>query len=386
MEYKIKVKPEDFRVKEIVLLLLKDKGEYSIYLLKKNGWNTVDVLKRIAKKAEIPFSHISYGGKKDRHALTEQFISIKKLYKKSTIEEKNYSLKFIGFTDEPIVPQNILGNEFNIIVRAIPKKAQDSILESLKKIKEYGYINYFDDQRFGSFDPKQGFIGEKIIKDHYNGAIKIYFTHIYPEDKKEAKERKKYLFKQWGKWQECLNAATTKIEKFIFSWLTRNTKDLLTILKKIPHEEMSIFFSVYQSFLLNETVRRLLLSMFDLDNLLTHRGIAGDYLFFNEIDIKKWQDLKDLSIPTASSKAKMPDTVTEKIYTELLTERGIKPSMFNLRKIRQAFFKSFERDVLIMPERFNYQIEDDEIYEGRIKLNLQFILQRGSYATMLVTC
>lgn len=149
---------------------------------------------------------------------------------------------------------------------------------------------------------------------------------------------------------------------------------------------MSIFFSVYQSFLWNETVRRLLLSMFDLDNLLTHRGIAGDYLFFNEIDIKKWQDLKDLSIPTASSKAKMPDTVTEKIYTELLTERGIKPSMFNLRKIRQAFFKSFERDVLIMPERFNYQIEDDEIYEGRIKLNLQFILQRGSYATMLVTC
>lgn len=384
MHYKVKVKPEDFQVREIVSLPIGERGEFGVFKLKKKGWNTVDLLKRIANKFSIPLENISYGGKKDRHALTEQFITIKNPPKRLHIREENFSLKLIGFSDEPMQPRHIEGNYFSIIIRSISKEAEEFLFTPLESVKKMGFVNYFDDQRFGSYDPNQGFIGEKIIKEHYNGALKIYLTHIYPEDKKDAKERKRLIFENWGKWEECLKVAKTQMEKFAFRYLIENPKDYLHILRKIPKEDMSMFFAAYQSFLWNETVRRLLLSILKVDDILIHRGVAGDYVFFDKIEEKSLKYLKGLTIPTASSKAKMPDKVTEKIYHEILDERGAKLSMFNLRKLRQAFFKSVDRDVLVIPEEFEYKIEDDEVYEGKRKLFLQFSLPRGSYATMLI--
>jgi len=384
MQYKIKVKPEDFYVKEIVSLPIKDKGQYGVFILKKRGWNTVDILRRIGKTLGIPLTNISYGGKKDRHAFTEQFITIKNIKKKILVKDVNYSLQLLGFSEEPMDPRHIIGNEFKITIRSISKEAEEFLYIQLQSIEKYGFINYFDDQRFGSFDPKQGFIGEKIIKGHYNGALKIYLTHIYPEDKKEARERKNFLFENWGNWQKCLSVAKTQMEKLSFNHLIENPKDYLTILKKIPKEEMSMFFSAYQSYLWNETARSLLLTLLSEEEIIVHKGIVGDYIFFNEIDKEKSNYLMKLQIPTASSKLKMPDEITEKIYNNLLQERKVKHSMFNLKKIRQAFFKSIERDVIVKPELFKYTIEDDEVYENRRKMTISFFLPRGSYATMLI--
>lgn len=80
----------------------------------------------------------------------------------------------------------------------------------------------------------------------------------------------------------------------------------------------------------------------------------------------------------------MPDEITEKIYREILDKEGLQPSMFNLKKIRQGFFKSVDRAVLVMPEFIKYEIENDELYKGRKKFTVEFLLPRGSYATMVI--
>ncbi|MCS7203015.1 MAG: tRNA pseudouridine(13) synthase TruD [Thermodesulfovibrio sp.] len=383
MSYKIKVKADDFFVKEITNLPIKKEGLYSVYILKKSGWNTLDLLRRISQKFRIPFKNISYGGKKDRHATTEQYFTVKALCKDISLKEKNFSIEFVGFSPYPMGPKFIEGNQFKIAVRNIEQKEVEKALESFKKIKTYGFVNYFDDQRFGSFDPKQGFIAEKILKKHYSGALKIYLTHIHPEDKKEAKERKRKMFNYWGNWQECLSIAQTEFEKKAFNHLVKNSKDFLTILKKISKEELSMFFSAYQAFLWNEVVRRLILRLFKSDNLLFHKGLAGDYIFYKEVEENYWY-IKDLKIPTPSSKAKMPDKITDEIYREVLNEREIKPSMFNLKKIRQAFFKEVQRDTVVIPKELYCSVEDDEIYKHKLKLTVEFVLPRGSYATMLI--
>lgn len=384
MDYRIKVKPEDFKVREIVSLPVKEKGDFGVFILKKRGWNTVDLLKRISKQWSIPFYNISYGGKKDRHALTEQFITIKNPPKGILIEEQNFSFKLVGFSETAMQPKYIEGNDFTVVIRGISKADEELIFQSLENVRKNGFINYFDDQRFGSFDPKQGFIGEKIIKSHYNGALKIYLTHIHPEDKGQTKERKRLIFENWGDWQKCLTLAKTKIEKFTFKFLSENPKGYIEILRKISKEDMSMFFACYQSFLWNETVRRLLLSLIDSESILFHRGIAGDYIFFDIINKKTLDYLKKLKIPTASSNCNMPDRVVENIYSEILKDREIKPSMFNLKKIRQSFFKSVQRAVLVTPEKFEYKLEDDKFYLGKRQLILHFFLPRGSYATILI--
>lgn len=144
-----------------------------------------------------------------------------------------------------------------------------------------------------------------------------------------------------------------------------------------------MFFSAYQSFIWNETVKRLIKNLLPDKNLLYHKGITGDYIFFDEIDKQNFAYLKTLQIPLASSKAKISDATVERIYNEILNERQIRPAQFNLKKIRQAFFKSTQRAVIVIP-KINYKIEDDEIYQGKKKLLLEFVLPRGSYATMVI--
>ena len=74
---KIKVRPEDFVVREQVDIVAGSSDDigpascwYMIYLLKKRAWNTLDALRLIAKENRIPMAQIGYCGRKDRYAVT----------------------------------------------------------------------------------------------------------------------------------------------------------------------------------------------------------------------------------------------------------------------------------------------------------------------------
>ena len=71
----------------------------------------------------------------------------------------------------------------------------------------------------------------------------------------------------------------------------------------------------------------------------------------------------------------MPDTYTETFYSEVLKENDLKSPMFNIRKIRQAFFKGIERNAVVIPEELSVDYSDDEIYQGKKKLVLDFFYQ-----------
>ena len=403
---KVKVQPEDFIVEEVADVPVSNTGDFCVYLLKKRGWNTIDVLKRLSKRFNIPFSDFSYGGRKDKYALTSQYITIARnsckqipmnppqpSYTKGELEEidkggvenidKNYSISFVGFMDKPMVPNLIKGNRFHITVRKLTEDDLKSAFNEIECAKRDGYPNYFDDQRFGSLDDRQGFIAEKIIRKHYNGALKIYFTRFHPADSKEEKEHKKFLYENWGNWELCLGAAKSRFEKESFAYLKKRPKDFIPILQRIPHEEMSLFFSAYQSHLWNEILRKIIQSVGN-SNLKFYKGIAGNYLFYTHLDDKNKEYLNRLVIPMPASNIRMPDTFTETLYSEVLKENNIKPPMFNIRKIRQAFFKGVERKATIIPEDLSVDYSDDEFYHGKKKLTLKFFLPRGCFGTIFI--
>jgi len=424
---KIKVKPEDFIVEEIADVPMSSTGDFCVYRLQKRGWNTVDVLKNLSKKLNLPSSDFSYGGKKDKYALTSQYITIgRQGYKQTTpsaptssqgggegrikkswimrknlqspsavnlteierliptkLDKENYSLSFIGLMDRPMGPDLIKGNKFHIVVRNLTEHELKSALGEIECVKRDGYPNYFDDQRFGSFDGRQGFVAEKIIKKHYNGALKIYFSRIHPEDSKEEKEHRKFIYENWGNWQACITRAMSRFEKEAFSYLEKHPKGFVPILQRISHEEMVLFFSAYQSHLWNEVLRKIIRSI-SANSLKISRGIAGDYLFYTRLDDKNKGYLSMLVIPMPASNIRMPDTFTETLYSEVLKENDITSPMFNIRKIRQAFFKGIERNALVIPEELFFDYSEDEIYQGKKKLVLDFFLPRGCFGTIFI--
>jgi len=192
---------------------------------------------------------------------------------------------------------------------------------------------------------------------------------------------------------------------------------------------MVLFFSAYQSHLWNEVLRKIIRSVssdsFMLGNSKTinssplmgevrlgwekkanhpplpppikggeiscrrpdlrfSKGIAGDYTFYTQLDDRSKAYLSGLVIPMPASNIRMPDTFTEAFYSEVLKENDIKPPMFNIRKIRQAFFNGIGRKAVVIPEELFVDHSDDEIYQGKKKLVLDFFLPRGCFGTIFI--
>jgi tRNA pseudouridine13 synthase len=379
---KLKVIPEDFVVRELAHPPVQKKGPYRLYLFEKKGWNTIDLLMRLAKAHHLPYRLFAYGGLKDRHAHTFQYVTVKHPADLTT-EEKNFSLRSIGFMDRPMGPDLLEGNEFAITIRALGEAEVSRISRRVDEVRSFGYPNYYDDQRFGSLDRQMGLMAERLLKKHYNGSLQIYLTGIYPEEKREARERKLFFREHWGDWTTCLSRAKTTMESKIFSLLAERPKAYIEALQVIPREELSLLFSAYQSFLFNELLRRILHDL-GLD-LAAVSGVAGPYLFYRRLERKELAYLEPLFLPLAAGRMGFPDDRSEQLFAAILEERGIKHGSFNIRKVRQAFFKSTPRNAIVFPGDFRLQpAEPDDLYPGKHKIRLFFKLPRGSYGTMLI--
>lgn len=392
---KIKVTPEDFIVKELTDLQLKTDGSYRIYLLEKRHWNTMDALLAIARQNKMPMAKIGYGGRKDRHAVTYQYISVPRQYDLS-FRMSNINLTFEGFADDYMSSTTLKGNHFELTIRKIPMEQKSYIEKRLDEIDRYGFPNYFDDQRFGSVINPEEFLAERIIKKHYKGALKLYLTNIYSGDRREEKKRKRAIEEQWGDWQAiaplCRTAAERDIVKILSKGESKN--QLVKALNAIPKEQLSMHFSAYQSFLWNQSLEHILLQ--HIKNPLKAKGKIMDYYFYQTLEENTFNKFKELLIPTVSYKIPgNPETI--QVVREVLSKRDLKPSNFNLTKIRKSFFKSFLRPATIFPIGLRDKgdkgtvpmthltpFEEDDIYTGYLKLKLKFTLPPGSFATMLV--
>ncbi len=156
----IKQIPEDFIVEEILELKKKKNGEYSYFKLKKKNWNTMDLVRILAKKLKVSEKDIKYAGLKDKNAVTEQYISIRNT-KEIKLRIKDVEIKKIGEGDEPIKLGGLKENHFKVTVRSLTEK---------KVLKPKRLINYFDTQRFSNKNIK---IGRALLKRDFKELCRL---------------------------------------------------------------------------------------------------------------------------------------------------------------------------------------------------------------------
>jgi tRNA pseudouridine13 synthase len=376
----IKSRPEDFVVEEKADLPLRRKGEYQLYRLRKSHWNTVDLISHLSCRTGLPREKFCYGGKKDRHGLTYQFITIRDERDYSQ-EGMDYALESRGFLDRPMGPDLIRGNSFTVTLRNLT--SLDAVEKALEEVRKSGFPNFFDDQRFRSYDPGRGFFAEKVLRRHWNGALQVYLTSTRPGQSKKERERKEAIFSRWKDWPACLRLAREPLERRIFEYLVKHPRDFGPALHEITREEVSMLYSAYQAHLWNEILRRLL--RLKLKEFSEIRGAEGSYLFWRNMAGEALAFFSGLEIPTAAAKMDFPDELTRSLYLEILRERSIPPGWFRTKALRKAYFRSFKRRVIIIPEGLRTSGgEKDELHRARMKMTLTFFLPRGAYGTMLV--
>lgn len=142
--------PEDFQVFEIPSFEPEGEGEHHFLKIRKTGENTDWVARQLANFCQIPVKEVGYAGKKDRHAITEQWFSVKlplkrcitwSLFETDTIkvlESKRHLRKLrLGALE---------GNRFQLRLRDV---SDDAAFADRVELIRSGVPNYFGEQRFG---------------------------------------------------------------------------------------------------------------------------------------------------------------------------------------------------------------------------------------------
>src|ERR1700722_14549820 len=109
---KLKSLPEDFEVEELSDFPLNG-GEFAVYLLTKRSIGTPEAITAICDRWNFPRRSIGYGGLKDKHAFTRQWLTIQRGPRRD-LREDNLWLTYQGQAKRSFGPQDIDSNRFRI--------------------------------------------------------------------------------------------------------------------------------------------------------------------------------------------------------------------------------------------------------------------------------
>lgn len=321
LNYYYKILNSDFRVNEIINLIL-DGGEYYYYLLRKNGYRTMDVLDMISAEKFIDICNISYAGLKDEDAITTQYIAIKGL-KIDNFEKTNgiqdVSLKYIGSANVPMQIGKLQGNSFRIRLRNLNLCIAELICE--KEKHGFPIINYFGTQRFGMPNSVKisHKIGECLLTKNYVMALK-------------------YLYRSGN------------IDKFIYKKWENAPEKYLSLMDE---RRKTFFLSAYDAYIWNRNIIRLI----------------------EESDVEKIQFNKEgvKFIYVSRINDMLREALNESyIIWHRYNENG---EVFENRSFRQPYLEVVYRSSSIQP---------DDIYPGKNMIDIEFILPAGVYATNVI--
>ncbi|MBS3168490.1 tRNA pseudouridine(13) synthase TruD [Candidatus Woesearchaeota archaeon] len=187
--------------------------------------------------------------------------------------------------------------------------------------KDIQIENYFDDQRFGKLNNTH-LIGKSIIKKDFKETCKLLDLDV--------------------------------------------NKDYINEIQKQPKKLLKFYISAYQSYLWNETLKSIISK-----KEFTKKDYSIGELYFSNIK------LKNFKLPLVSF-----DTKKQRELDRILEKEKITRSDFITRQFPDLVSESKERDALVNVKEIRSKYSEEDI--NKFKLELEFYLPKGSYATILI--
>jgi tRNA pseudouridine13 synthase len=381
---KLKQRPDDFVVKERTDVKPGETGEFAFYQLEKQSIGTAEAIQAFCKQLRVDSRRVRYGGLKDRHAVTVQFLTIAGGPRRHLREEK-YHLRYLGQVEEPYGPQSFSGNEFAITLRDLDQKQFDRALAALEDVRHSLIGNYFDDQRFGSVSEEGDFVARLLIAGDDEKALRLALAAPYEFDRSQEKRAKQLLRKHWGEWDKIVSQLPRGPMLEVVSYLAKHPDDFRGAFPKIPFFLRNMYLSAYQSEIWNRTLTRWMTGSLPAERLVTVQQKRASLPMPARLSDEERDQLKEQTIPLPSSRLKLSDEDPLKPHFDaVLAEENLTLSDMKLKHYDEPFFSRGDRPAFYVPEDLKHEIGWDKLNKGHRRLRLMFALPRGSYATLLV--
>lgn len=380
---KLKRIPEDFQVEELTTARPSDKGRFTFYRLSKRGIGTLEAVEAICRRWNLSGRQVSYGGLKDRHAVTSQFLTIADGPGRP-LREANFALEPLGQLPFPYGSHHFRGNRFAIVVRDLAPGQADEATAALQSLARDGLPNYFDDQRFGSVGRSGQFIGHAWLKGDHETALKLALAEPNESDRSDEKAQKAILRECWGRWAEAKARLDRSSTRSIVTYLVDHPEDFRGAFSRMKRELRSLYFSAFQSHLWN----LVLSGWIERNTRHEQRTIVGlkvgGLVFPHDLEPERKGLLSSTPIPLPSSRTLQPDGPLGALISEVLGSFGLAWGDLRVRHLKDVFLSKGVRAAMLFPEGIEAIPFDDDLHRGRQAIRLKFDLPRGSYATILV--
>lgn len=371
---KIKQRPEDFVVTELDRYEVSKTGPFCLYRLVKWDSGTLEAIGSLAKGWNLSRAQVSFGGLKDRHARTEQVISVRGGPER-TFEGSAFRAEFLGRSRDPITRASFAGNRFEITVRDLQE------IPDLGPVTRSGVPNYFDDQRFGSLRGTEGeFIGRALVRGENEKALRLALASPSGEDRKKDRDLKSMVRDRWGDWPGLAKDLPPVPARNVASYLAGHPGAFGFAFELLEQNLRILYVSAYQSWLWNRTLAAVIRKLPDTYEVAY---AAGAHVFYRALDAADHDRLAELAIPLITPSQKFDGDLAG-ITAAILAEEKVEQRQFRLKKLAKTFFGKGLRDAIVAPARLSSSSGDDELNRGRRKMRLSFELPKGSYATVLL--
>ena len=381
---KLKQQPEDFEVEELTEVVGADEGSFSFYRLEKRGWATLDALQAIGRRWKLAPGRISYGGLKDRHARTVQYLTIWQGPQRG-LKHHEVTLTYLGRVKAPYTSKDIRANRFRITLRALRSGELAATEQALDEVRVDGVPNYFDDQRFGSVGAGERFVAHSLVLGHYEEALRLALAEPYAYDRAPQKQEKAILRDHWGDWAACKGLLPRGHARSIVDYLVSHPDDFRGAAARLRPELRGLYLSAYQSYLWNRILAGALAQRCRPEQLVSIDVRLGKLPMHRLLDDAQRAELTRLLLPLPSARLRLdPSDARAPLIEAILAEDGLQLKELKIKAFREPFFAKGERPALCIPAGLAYQAETDEHHRGQQKLVLSFELPRGSYATLIV--
>ena len=380
---KLKSLPEDFEVEELSQFPL-DGGPFAVYLLTKRSLGTPEAVTSICNRWNIPRAAIGYGGLKDKHALTRQWLTIHRGPRRD-FQQDNLSLSYQGQANRPFGPQDIAGNRFVIVMRNLTSAKADQIVAERDALAKFGMPNYFDDQRFGSLGESGEFIAQPWCRGDYERALWLAIAEPNSHDRPIDREEKKIIHEFWGKWDESKARLSKSSRRSVITYLVDHPTRFRDAFALIRQDLRSLWLAAYQSDLWNRCLATFIGSEVAIDQQFRVQLATAEVPFFRALGEEELNRLEDQVLPLPSARLHLEEGPVQQLYEQVLGSQGMALRELRVKYPRDSFFSKGDRSVIVRPSEFRADLSgEDELNDGRQRVTLRLVLPRGSYATILV--
>jgi tRNA pseudouridine13 synthase len=381
---KLKQRPEDFHVEELTDVAPDGRGPFAFYRLEKRGWTTPDAIQVIRGHWQIERQRVAYGGLKDRHADTVQYLSIFHGPQRD-FTRPGISLRYLGRIDEPYSSRVVRANRFRITLRDLAADDVERIRAAVAEVDHDGIANYFDDQRFGSVGRDGEFIAKHMVLGRYEEALRQALEAPYEFDRAEQRREKATLRECWGRWAECKERLPRGHARSLVDYLVHHPTDFRGAVARLRPELQGMYLSAYQSHLWNRILSGWLGELLRPEQRLTIATKLGAQVMPRGLTDEQRTTLAAMRIALPAARSPFdPDAPWAAAAGRVLGDEGLSWSDLKLRGLRKPFFTRGEREALVVPGDLTAESTADDLQAGKLKLQLAFLLPRGSYATMVI--